>query len=567
MDQIMSVLDFAISIARFIIMLGVLVFVHELGHFVAAKFCNVYVVRFALGWGKRLFGFQIGETDYCVSMFPIGGYVKMVGQEDMPRTEEEALQAEPEFADLPPERRFNNLPASKKLIISFSGPLMNLLLGFPLFWLVFLVGIPLPISSLNTRVGEVVEGSPAELAGIRPGHRVLSINGAQINKWEQLQLAAMTNEDHSLDLELEDLEGKLTRVTVTPIREDGSTRAGIGIAPLEVNRIDHISPGMGADRSDLQKGDMVLTYNGRTPDNETFQKFIETVNMSGGQPMVFTVLRDGRVLDVTVIPEEVSVLKGVLFKNDIVTYVAPEPANKITSESGGEDVVVSEQTPRAASILKPGDVVTAVNGEPVAPDDKEFLAEKIYNLKGDKVDFTIERSSGLFGKPQSMVLSVPLTRQGMIGVHFSPFVVHKFGPGEAFVRTFGKYRDTFKLIMQTIYYLVAGKVSTRELAGPLGIAVITEYTLAMGGLTYYLNFVAMITINLAIVNLLPIPVLDGGMILITIIESIRRRPIEEKYLIIFQKIGVVFILLLLFVATYNDVLRAINYFMGGSFLE
>jgi len=155
----------------------------------------------------------------------------------------------------------------------------------------------------------------------------------------------------------------------------------------------------------------------------------------------------------------------------------------------------------------------------------------------------------------------------MIGVHFSPFVVHKFGPGEAFIKTFGQYGDTFKLIMQTIYYLVAGKVSTRELAGPLGIAVITEYTLAMGGLTYYLNFVAMITINLAIINLLPIPMLDGGMIVITSIEAIRRRPIEEKFLIIYQWIGSAFILLLLFVATYNDVLRAINWFTGGSFLE
>jgi len=405
LDQMNSVIGFTISIGRFIVMLGVLIFVHELGHFIAAKFCNVYVVRFALGWGKRLFGIQIGETDYCISMFPIGGYVKMVGQEDMPRTQEEAMQAEPEFADLPPERRFNNLPSSKKMIISFAGPLMNLLLGFPLFWVVFLVGIPLPISSQTTRIGDVLEGSPAELAGIRPGHRVLSINGAQINKWEELQLAAMTNRDNPLDFEIEDLEGKLTRVTVTPIREEGSTRSGIGIAPLEVNRIDHISPGMAAERSELQQGDIVLTYNGRTPDNETFQKFIETVNMSGGQTMIFTILRDDRVLDVTVIPEEVSVIKGVLFKKNVVAYVVPEPADEKTSEPGGGDVVVSEQTSRAASILQQGDVVTAVDGVPVASDDMEgFLAEKIYNLKGDKVDFAIERSSGLFGKPQSMVL-------------------------------------------------------------------------------------------------------------------------------------------------------------------
>lgn len=568
MDQIASVINFLVGAARFIIVLGILVFVHELGHFIAAKLCNVYVVRFALGWGKRLIGYKIGETDYCISMLPIGGYVKMVGQEDMPRSQEEALEAEPEYAHVPPERRFNNLPNSKKLMISFSGPLMNLLLGFPLFWLVFVIGIPLPISSQTTRIGAVEEGSPADVAGIQPGHRVLSINGTQIEKWEDLQLAAMTNQDKPLDLEVENLDGKLTHVTVTPLREEGSTRAGIGVAPLEVNRIAHVFPGMAAAHSELQEGDIVLTYNGRTPDNDAFENLIEAVNMSGGRPMVFTVLRDDRVLDVTVIPEEVSVIKGVLFRKNVVAYVAPDPSDKRTSGAPDEEVAVSEKTPMASTILLKGDVVKAVNGEPVSADDtEEFLAERIYELKGDEVELMVERSSGLFGKSQTMTLSVPLTRQGMIGVQFNPFVVHKFGPGEALVKTFGSFGDAFKLIMQTIYYLVSGKVSTRELAGPLGIAVITEYTLKLGGLTYYLNFVAMITINLAIINLLPIPLLDGGMILITIIESIRRRPIEEKYLIIFQKIGVVFILLLLFIATYNDVLRVINVWMGGSFLE
>ena len=163
-----DLIGFLIGAGRFAVLLGALVFVHELGHFIAAKLSNVYVVRFSLGFGKRLFGFKRGETDYCLSMIPLGGFVKMVGQEDMPRTEEEAAEAEPDLPDVPPERCFNTQPAGNRLAISFAGPLMNLLFAFPLFWLVFMIGIQIPIYTKHTRIGTVYEGSPAEQAGIKP---------------------------------------------------------------------------------------------------------------------------------------------------------------------------------------------------------------------------------------------------------------------------------------------------------------------------------------------------------------------------------------------------------------
>ena len=158
MSYSMAVLDFVISTGRFIILLGILIFVHELGHFLAAKLCNVYVVRLSLGFGRRLIGFRKGETDYCLRAIPLGGYVKMVGQEDMPRTQEEAALIEPWLPDIPPKRRFDTQPTRNKLIISFAGPFMNLIFAFPVLWVVFMVGIHMPIFAQSTRIGAVLQG-------------------------------------------------------------------------------------------------------------------------------------------------------------------------------------------------------------------------------------------------------------------------------------------------------------------------------------------------------------------------------------------------------------------------
>ncbi|UCD56030.1 MAG: site-2 protease family protein, partial [Candidatus Hydrogenedentota bacterium] len=365
----------------------------------------------------------------------------------------------------------------------------------------------------------------------------------------QLLLTVWTNENKPLDLELEDLSGKTTRVTVIPLRSEDSPRAAIGIKPLDIEAVDRIMPGMPAELSGLKTGDIILTYNHKTSDNETMSKLIETVNESAGLPLVLTILRDEQVLDVTVVPEKVSVLKGVEFDGNIVVYVDGEEAGP------------------AASTLRPGDIVTAVDGEPL-PDGciADALTNRIYSSKDDKVQLTIERSRGLFREPQRLNVSVALRQKGMIGVFFSPLVMEKFSPGQAFIKSLDAFGHSFSLTIRTLYYLVTGKVSTREIAGPIGIAFLTEESLKLG-VGFYLNLVAFITINLAILNLLPIPVLDGGLILISLIESVRRKPLDEKYLIALQKLGLVFILFLVLLATYNDILRAINRFLGGTFME
>ncbi|NQU07025.1 MAG: RIP metalloprotease RseP [Candidatus Abyssubacteria bacterium] len=546
-----DIMGFIIGAGRFIVMLGALIFVHELGHFIAAKLSNVYVVRFSLGFGKRLFGFKFkgGETDYCLSAIPLGGYVKMVGQEDLPRTEEEAAEAEPDLPDVPPERCFNTQPARNRLAIGFAGPLMNLFFAFPLFWLVFMVGIQIPIYTKHTRIGTVYEGKPAEQAGIKPGQRVLSINGEPVKKWEEVQLTIWTNEGKELDLELEDLSGRVSHVTAVPARDEGASRATLGIEPLVVDAISIVVPGMAADRAGFKEGDIVLAYDDSPADNASLAKLVEAVNESAGQPMTVTVLREERVKTIALVPEEVSIIEGVGFQRNVVAYVDEETASE------------------RAALLQRGDVVTAVDGERLETEAVEdILTAAIYGYEGEELTLTVERGRGLFSKTEVLDVTVPVGRTGRIGVGFSTVVLEKFGPVEAAKKGMRAFVASFSLTMKTIYYLVSGKVSTKEMAGPIGIAVMTEKSLDMG-IGYYLNLIAFITINLAIINLLPIPMLDGGLILLTLVEAVRRRPLEEKYLIVLQKVGIVFIAFIILMATYNDVGRVIRYFVGGEFLE
>ncbi len=545
------ILSFAISVLRFIILIGVLIFVHELGHFIVAKLCNVYVARFSLGFGRKLFGFKRGETEYRVSAIPLGGYVKMVGQEDMPRTQEEALEAEPELANVPRERRFDTQPTRTRLAISFAGPLMNLLFAFPVLWVMLMMGVPVPINVMNTFVGTVLEESPAAKAGIEPGQRIISIDGDPVNRWEEVELKTLTSEDKPLKLTLENTNGERVETIVTPARAEGSSRASIGVRPLDMVKIEEVFADMPAGKAGLKAGDIVITYNHEPPDNETMSqsKLIEFINERPGEPVILTILRDNRITDIEVVPESVSAVEDVHFQGNTVA------------------LVVKEKAGHKVARLQPGDVITALDGEAVTAPELKNLNEAISEKTGKTVALTVKRSMGILGKEEVFAVEVPLVRRGMIGVQLSDREIERYGPGRAFVESFGQFKDAVGLTMMVMYYLVSGQVSPREMAGPIGIAVMTEQTLKMAGVAYYLNLVAIITINLGILNLLPVPILDGGMIMITLVERIRRKPLDEKYMILLQRIGIAFVFFLVLMATYNDLIRVARHLMGGQFLD
>lgn len=551
-----ALIGFFINVARFIILLGILIFVHELGHFLAAKASNVYVVRFALGFGKRLIGFKWGETDYCIKAIPLGGYVKMVGQEDMPKTEEEreeAEQADPEIRNVPPEKRFDTQPTRKKLFIGLAGPAMNLLFAIPVLWAAYMIGINVPVYMQQTYIGAVTPGSPAEKAGIKPSERILSINGQPVKEWDEVQLKILTSQDSPLTMKLEDFSGKTHEIEVTPQETGDSKRPGIGIEPFVTVAINEILPGLPASESGLKKDDIILAYDGKKPINADFSKdtvadqLIESVNEHAGQPMEFTVLRHGDIMHFTITPKEKPIIKGMDIRNGVIAF--------IDKKQLGEE----------AAKLHEGDAVIALNGKPVQKQDLENQLLSELNA-GGTVQLTVRQKAGFLEGYREVIVDLPVSHRGVIGVLFSGEIVKQFGPGAAVPYSIDAYKDFMSLTMKTIYYLITGRVSSREMAGPIGIAFLTTQSLKLG-IGYYLKLVALITINLGIINLLPIPVLDGGMILVTFISGVRRKPIEEKYLLLLQRIGFVFIIFLVLLATYNDILRVINYFLGRGFLE
>ncbi|HOD52053.1 MAG TPA: site-2 protease family protein, partial [Candidatus Hydrogenedentes bacterium] len=205
----------------FIIVLGVLIFFHEMGHFIAAKACHIYVDRFSLGMPPRLFGIKLGETDYCVGALPIGGYVKMAGQEDTPLTEEERQK---QYGEVPPERWFNNRPVWQRMIVITAGPVMNVVLGVLLYGIVAAVGTEVPESEVTARVGFVKPESPAATApmyripdtaentatagepdttGWRTGDLIISVDGEAMRSFSDVGFAAILGAGRVLDVLLE----------------------------------------------------------------------------------------------------------------------------------------------------------------------------------------------------------------------------------------------------------------------------------------------------------------------------------------------------------------------------
>ena len=220
-----------LNLLYFIIVLSILIFAHELGHFLVARLAGVKVITFSLGFGKKLLSFKKGETEYAVSAVPLGGYVKMLGEsaEDVV-TEEEA------------SRSYSNKPPLVRILIAFSGPFFNILLALAVFFAIFLTGYPTP--STRTEIGQVMTGEPAYDAGLKPGDVITRINGRGINKWSELQKIVSSSDFHPLKFEI-DRQGRLIVVWITPKLHDEKNVFGetvgkmmiVGVAPAnEIKR-------------------------------------------------------------------------------------------------------------------------------------------------------------------------------------------------------------------------------------------------------------------------------------------------------------------------------------------
>lgn len=558
-----------LNIAVFLVVLGVLIFFHELGHFLAAKSFGIYCERFSLGMPPRLWGVQWGETDYCIGVLPIGGYVKMAGQEDAPRSEEEQ---ERDFGHIPKERWFSSKPPWQRAIVLVAGPLMNLILGFGLYALMVGVGAEVPEHEVEARVGEVEAGSPAEDAplykvdsakpaedaspvskGWQTGDRVLTMDGSRVDTMQDVLIGAILSggEQRVFNIERTMPDGSTQRF-LSPLRpreSEDEEHPRFGVRAYQSALIDEVHEGSPADQAGLKAGDIVRQVDGRDVDMTLLTDYIE--KQADGEPIELTIERDGERLTLEVTPQRVGRFVG-LRTNPPITR-----PDQTDAEAKPEVVAVSPELEEQSDILSQ-DIIIEVEGEPAT-------VKRLYEMQqdhiGETLELTLRRPAIGYGilRPETVTAAeLEVTPVGHIGVTFGPRTVfHRVPLAEVPAEAARESYQAVTQVLRTVQLLATRDLSMRELGGPVMIYQVTT-TAAERGHYLFLQIMAFISINLCIFNLLPLPVLDGGQLVFVGVEAIRRKPVSARVFELTQMAGLFLIVSLILFVTYNDILRLVN---------
>lgn len=560
-------MSLVIDILLFLLVLSVLVAVHEFGHFIAAKACDIYVDRFSVGMPPRLFGFKYGETDYCIGALPIGGYVKMAGQEDAPMSDEEREQ---EYGHVPSERFFNNKPVWQRAIVLVAGPAMNVVLAVILYGLYAGVGKEVPEAELSARIGSVAEGAPAASAPLYPiesgtqgdpvaegwqiNDVILSVDGDHVENIQRLALKAIIGgEDNPREVVLErrgpDGETRQYLSVVTPRRlEEDAPYPVFGVTAFETPEIADVKPGLPAESAGLQEGDYILAVNGDKVDRRGFIEAIS--NTPEGALSTLRIEREGEILEREVRPATTGRIEGMVFRGEEGSEDLDSPAMVMAIEPE-----LSEETG-----IQAGDRIVTALGEPVT---YGALLELERGSPGATLPVEVERPAKLFGlrsPATTFAAELEVSDVRWVGVEVgTKMVYHKIPASQIIPEAFSRSYEAITLTLNTLVALFSRNVHPKELGGPVMIFDVTTKAAEVGWLLL-IRIMAFISINLAIFNLLPLPVLDGGQLVLNFAEAVRGKPVNPRFVEAFQQVGLLMIIGLMLFVTWNDIGRL----LGGS---
>lgn len=450
------------TLLALVIVLGVLIFIHEAGHFIAAKWAGIYVHRFSLGLGSPVpwLTFRRGETEYSISWLPLGGYVKMASrEEDIGASPLEGGRAE---APVPPGRMFEAKPVWKRMVVILAGVTMNALFAWLLFaFLAAKNGRQIdPVTTVGYVVDELVPTGGEALRQIAPGTRVLAVNGRPVESWDDIQQGIANASEEVVRLELDD--GRTVALPIHPDALEERLKASQALQPLRPAVVGQVIPGRPAARAGFEPGDTILSI-----DDRPIRQWYDVLQVLQASP--------GRALEIGL--------------------------------ARGDRHVAVQVTPEAESVREPDGTTREV---------------------------------------------------GRIGIAVATsFRAEPLGLGAAIVEGGRATIGASTQIIRTVRGLFSGRISRREVGGPILIGQLAGETARLG-VDAFLAFMALISINLAILNLLPIPVLDGGQFLFLLAEAVIRRPLPLKLRERLTAVGLVLIVLLMGLAFSNDIRRLIG---------
>lgn len=451
--------DALLTVGALVVVLGVLIFVHEMGHFLAAKWAGIWVHRFSIGLGApvRALSFTRGETEYAVSWLPLGGYVKMASREE--EATSSALEGEAPAVPVPPDRMFEAQPIWKRIVVILAGVTLNAAFA----WLVF-VGLALkngrqvdPVTTVGRVVDSLVPPGGEALRQLATGDRIVAVNGRPVASWQEVEEAIGLDAGDTVVIAV---DGKApVRLAIPHDAMEARLTATQAVEPLHPPVVGQVLPGRPGERAGIAVGDTVVAVDG-TAINQWWQ-LVERLQGSAGRAVGLTVARGGRRLDLTVTPE-------------------------------AEEVRLADGTKRTVGRIGIG--------------------------------------------VQAPSRSEPYTVLGAVGAGSRATLAAS------------------TQIVRTLKGMVSGRTSARSVGGPILIGQMAAQSARLG-LDAFLAFMALISVNLAVLNLLPIPILDGGQLVFLLAEAVIRRPLSVELRSRLVFVGLVLVGLLMVLAFSNDLLR------------
>jgi regulator of sigma E protease len=539
------------NVAYTLILLGVLVFVHEFGHFLVAKALNVKVLRFSIGFGPPVFGFRRGETEYRVAWLPLGGYVKMAGE--LPNEE------------LPPEEAKRGFLAQapwKRMLIVGAGPGFNLI--FPILAF-FLAGLGVH-ERISTRIGSVEPGLPAAEAGLRPGDRIAAVDGQKVATFDELKALLQPRYDRPVTLTVE-RGGQQFVAQLTPAKTTESNvietvpRGMIGISSVAKPPLVGVPLGSAGAAAGLKTFDRIVQLNGEPVKDEP--SWNDIISKQSG------------TLELKVERSNLVRLPGATVQTpDLVSVSVPRQPGEGYAALGAEgaDLYVGFVVPGSAAEragLQRGDRLLELNGKSL----KSFLTFALaLNELGDR-PFDLKWRSGFQVKVQHLRQTKLEAKDDELGAGTESFdfgvrpqlpspaeangaekVKVRMSVSEAMAASLRIVPEIIRKTAQVIGYLVTGRVPFKSVGGPIMLYQIASKS-AEEGLDSFLNAMAVISINLGLMNLLPIPILDGFHLFAAAWEGVRRRPIPMRAREIANMVGLAMLLFLMVMVFKNDIMR------------